>query len=139
VLDTLIWLKRETDIWLEITTLLIPDENDTDDELKLMCNWIIENLGEEVPLHFTAFHPDFKLLSKPRTPHQTLIRAREIALAAGIMYCYLGNIHDKSGSSTYCHNCHNLLIERDWHSITMTNIKSNQCPKCGAGIPGRFK
>ncbi|MDP3445104.1 MAG: AmmeMemoRadiSam system radical SAM enzyme, partial [Ignavibacteria bacterium] len=94
VLDTLIWLKRETDIWQEITTLLIPDENDTDDELKLMCNWIIENLGEEVPLHFTAFHPDFKLLSKPRTSHQTLIRAREIALSAGIKYCYLGNIHD---------------------------------------------
>lgn len=139
VLDTLIWLKRETDIWLEITTLLIPDENDTDDELKSMCNWIIENLGNEVPLHFTAFHPDFKLLSKPRTPHQTLIRAREIALAAGIKYCYLGNINDKTGSSTYCHNCNNLLIERDWHSITLKDINSNQCPKCGAIIPGRFK
>lgn len=138
VLDTLIWIKKETDIWLEITTLLIPDENDNDDELKLMCDWIVENLGDEVPLHFTAFHPDFKMLSKPRTPHKTLFSAREIALKGGIKYCYLGNIHTEAGSSTYCHYCNHLLIERDWHSIIQNNIKSNQCPKCGAIIPGIF-
>ncbi len=139
VLDTLRWIKNETDIWLEITTLLIPGENDSDDELKAMANWIVENLGDEVPLHFTAFHPDFMMRDKSPTPHSTLIKARKTALNAGIKYCYVGNVHDNEGETTYCPNCGKPLIQRDWHSVYENNLVAGKCPVCGTTIAGVFE
>jgi len=138
ILETLLWLKNETDVWLEITTLLIPGENDSADELKKMIDWILENLGDEVPLHFTAFHPDFKLRHKPSTPPQTLLSARQIALKKGIKYCYTGNIHHPEGQTTFCLKCKTKLIVRDWHTVIRTNINNNKCLNCGAVICGIF-
>jgi pyruvate formate lyase activating enzyme len=138
VLDTLIWLKHETDIWFEITTLLIPGENDSEEELKNECEWIINNLGDSVPLHFTAFHPDFKMLDKERTPERTLMRAREIAAASGLKYCYVGNIHNTEGQTTYCPNCAAKLIKRDWHSVKVNRIVGGVCPDCLTKIEGVF-
>ncbi|RKY96194.1 MAG: AmmeMemoRadiSam system radical SAM enzyme, partial [Ignavibacteriae bacterium] len=114
VLDTLIWLKNETDVWIEITTLLIPGENDSEEELKLECEWILKNLGDNIPLHFTAFHPDFKMIDKEHTPEYTLTKARGIALSMGIKYCYLGNVHNIEGQTTFCPGCGEELIRRDW-------------------------
>ena len=138
VLDTLIWLKKETNIWFEITTLLIPGENDSEDETKKMCEWILENLGDDVPLHFTAFHPDFKLTNKVPTPASTLLKARKIALQSGIKFCYVGNIHDSIGQNTYCPNCSYKLIVRDWHTVKSCSLTNNKCPSCGAIIAGVF-
>jgi len=137
VLDTLRWLKHETDVWLEITNLMIPGENDDPDETKRLCQWIVENLGDAVPLHFTAFHPDFKLMDKPKTPVSTLKRARAIALSAGLKYCYIGNVFDEEGQTTFCPACRRVLIRRAWHDILEYNLKRNHCP-CGAEIPGHF-
>jgi pyruvate formate lyase activating enzyme len=139
VLDTLIWLKKDTDVWFEITTLLIPGENDSDAEIKQECNWILENLGDNVPLHFTAFHPDFKMLKKSRTPEATLIKARKIAMEAGINYCYVGNVYNSEGHTTFCHNCKTPLIKRDWHDVQINNVKNGLCPECSTVIPGHFK
>jgi len=139
VLDTLKWLKNETGIWLEITTLLIPGENDSDNELKAMTGWIVENLGDEVPLHFTAFHPDFMMRDKSPTPHSTLLRARKIALEAGLKFCYVGNVHDNEGETTYCPNCGKPLIMRDWHSVYENNLIEGKCPYCGTAIAGVFE
>jgi len=138
VLDTLMWLKNETDVWTELTTLLIPDENDSEEEIKNECDWILKNLGENVPLHFTAFHPDFKMLNKNPTPHSTLIRAKNIADAIGIKYCYVGNVHDSKNQSTYCSKCKTLLIKRDWHQTKIVDLKKNICHNCGDQIPGVF-
>lgn len=138
VLDTLIWLKNETDVWVEITTLLIPDENDSEEEIKKECDWILENLGENVPLHFTAFHPDFKMRDKNKTLEETLIRARKIAINTGINFCYVGNIYNREGQTTYCPNCKTKLIERDWHSVLTNNLNDNICHKCFTEIPGVF-
>ena len=151
VLDTLKYIKHETDVWLEITNLMIPGENDSQDETKQMCDWLFENLGPDVPIHFTAFHPDFKMQDTPRTPHDTLIAARQIALDAGLNYAYVGNVHDPKNESTYCPNkaCGQLLIERDWHILKTYNLKDgnlddgqggkgNHCNKCGQVIPGFF-
>lgn len=138
VLDTLIWLKKETDIWFEITTLLIPDENDSDAELRQECDWILEKLGDEVPLHFTAFHPDFKMRNKPRTPESTLLRARKIAIESGIKYVYVGNIFHSEGHTTFCHNCKTALIKRNWHNVIENKTKNGSCPKCSTKIPGVF-
>jgi putative methionine-R-sulfoxide reductase with GAF domain len=137
VLDTLRWLKRETDIWFEITNLMIPGENDDPDETRRLCHWVIENLGDSVPLHFTAFHPDFKLMDKPRTPATTLTQARRIALSAGIKYCYVGNVFDDEGQTTFCPACHRALIRRSWHDILDYNLEGNHC-SCGEEISGRF-
>jgi pyruvate formate lyase activating enzyme len=138
VLDTLVWLKHETDIWFEITTLLIPGENDSPEEISKMCGWILSNLGDSVPLHFTAFHPDFKMPNKPQTPGSTLNMARNIALSAGIKYCYVGNVHNVDGQTTYCPSCKTALIKRDWHSVFSNKLKGNKCPNCGTEIAGRF-
>lgn len=138
VLDTLVWLKNETDIWFEITTLLIQDENDSADEIKQMCEWIIKNLGDQVPLHFTAFHPDFKMRNKPRTPSSKLDEARSIALDEGLKYCYVGNVHNTKGQTTYCPNCNHELIIRDWHSVIENNLVGNKCPECKTKISGVF-
>ena len=138
VLDTLLWLKNETDVWLEITTLLIPDENDSESEIKQMCEWILANIGDSVPLHFTAFHPDFKMTDKPHTPKQTLNKARKIAISEGINYCYTGNVVDPDGQTTNCPNCKTKLIERDWHSIKSNKIVNGKCPECKSQIAGVF-
>ena len=138
VLDTLVWLRRETNIWLEITNLLIPGENDSDAEIKMMCDWILNNLGDEVPLHFTAFHPDFKMKDKTRTPDYTVKNARAIAGREGIKYCYTGNIHDPQGQETLCPNCRKALIKRDWHSVLSNRLIQNRCFACGTKIAGIF-
>jgi len=138
VLDTLKWLKDETDVWFELTNLKIPNENDSLEETKEMCEWILNNLGDEVPLHFTAFHPDFKMSDKKRTPTETLIRARKIAMDMGIKYCYMGNVHDLSGQTTYCPSCQTAIIVRDWHSVLTYNLDGNKCRNCGHKIAGIF-
>ena len=138
VLDTLAWLKSDTDVWFEITTLLIPGHNDSEDEVARQCDWLLEHVGDEVPLHFTAFHPDFKMTDIPRTPAETLQRARRQALAAGLKHVYTGNVHDADGQSTYCAGCNALLIERDWYSIGTYRVKDGACPDCGKALAGRF-
>lgn len=136
VLDTLLWLKNETNIWFEITTLLIPDENDSDEEIQKLSEWVVKNLGRDIPIHFTAFHPDFKMRDKVATPAATLSRARKIAISEGINYCYTGNVFDINGQSTYCPNCKEVLIKRDWHSVLFNKIKEGKCYKCKNEIAG---
>ena len=140
VLDSLLYVKHETDAWLEITTLLIPGHNDSDDELHRMCEWLMERLGPDVPLHFSAFHPDWKMQDVPSTPPETLSRARQIALQQGLRYVYTGNVHDTLGSSTWCHSCGHLLIERDWYELGRWGLDSNGCCEaCGTRLPGLFE
>jgi len=140
VLDTLLYIKHETSVWLEITTLLIPGKNDLDQELHEMCEWIMQKLGPDVPLHFSAFHPDWKMQDVPPTPPATLTRAREIAMQHGLRYVYTGNVHDTQGSSSYCHACGDLLIERDWYELGHWGLDKKACCKaCGASIPGLFE
>ncbi len=139
VLDTLEYLRHETDVWLELTTLLIPGENDSDDELEAMTAWVVEHLGPGVPMHFSAFHPDYKMLDKPRTPASTLTRARRIAIDAGVRYAYTGNVHDPEGDSTTCHHCGELLIARDWYVLGRWNLTAEgSCQRCGTPCAGRF-
>jgi pyruvate formate lyase activating enzyme len=139
VLETLKYIKHESDTWLEITTLLIPGENDSDDELKALSAWVARELGPDVPLHFSAFHPDYKMLDKPSTPHQTLTRARQIAQAEGLQYVYLGNVHDEEGSSTYCPGCGEKVIGRDWYVLSRWHLDHfGGCLSCGTKIAGRF-
>jgi pyruvate formate lyase activating enzyme len=138
VLDTLVWLKHETDVWFEITTLLIPGLNDSDDELARECDWILDNLGPDVPLHFTAYHPDYKM-TIPATPPATLSRARRIGMQAGLHYVYTGNVHDAGGGTTRCPSCDESLIRRDWYELHLFQIDEGRCPKCSAEIAGHFE
>ena len=140
VLDTLVYLKHETDVWFEITTLLIPGKNDSAAEITAACQWIRKELGPDVPLHFSAFHPDYKMGDIPATPTATLRRAREIALGAGIQYVYTGNVHDETGGSTWCPACRAPLIVRDWYRIDDYRLTPDgHCPDCHAPIAGRFE
>lgn len=139
VLDTLKYLKQETDVWLEVTSLLIPGENDAEGELQWAADWMAENLGLDVPWHFTAFHPDYKLRDKPPTPPATLTRAREIAQARGLHYVYTGNVHDRAGGSTFCPECQTRLIERDWYVLGAWRLAGNRCSVCGREIAGHFE
>ena len=138
VLDTLAWLKHETDVWFEITNLIIPRENDALDEIRRMCDWLLEHVGDEVPLHFTAFHPDFRLRDHPATPLETLLAAYDTARSQGIKYVYVGNIHDPQHDSTYCPSCSTLLIERNWHEVGAYHLRGDRCPRCDTRIAGRF-
>ena len=139
VLDTLVYLKHETDVWFEITTLLIPGQNDSDEEISAMCQWIRKELGADVPLHFSAFHPDYKMTDIPPTPKVTLIRARDISMRAGLHYVYTGNVHNLSGDTTFCPDCKAPLIVRDWYQIEQYHLnKDGHCPHCNAAIAGRF-
>lgn len=138
VLDTLIWLKKESKVWFEITNLVIPRENDSSQEFERMCDWIVNNLGEDVPLHFTAFHPDFRLVDRGATAPATLLRAREIAMRAGIKFVYVGNVDDVRHQSTYCPSCKSLLIERNWYDIGRYEMRGNKCAHCGQEIAGVF-
>ena len=140
VLDTLLYLKHETKVWLEITTLLIPGENDSDHELEALTQWVVEHLGVAVPLHFTAFHPDWKMHQHSPTPAATLKRARRIAMNNGLRYAYTGNIHDEKGDSTYCHQCGNKLIGRDWYALGVWNLNAaGACNNCGTVCAGVFE
>jgi len=140
VLETLEYLKHETNVWLEITTLLIPGENDSEPELAALSEWIADRLGPDVPLHFSAFHPDWRMLDVPATPAGTLKRARAIAKRAGLRYVYTGNIHDDVGQSTYCHGCGACLIGRDWYRITAWALDGEgRCSTCGLALPGVFE
>ncbi len=142
VLETLVYLKQETDVWLELTTLLIPGENDSQGELEAMTQWIHEHLGPDVPLHFTAFHPDWKMQDTPSTPRSTLTKARETAISAGLKYVYTGNVHDPAGSSTYCPGCGALAVGRDWYELGDWNLdvkgSAAACHNCGTSIAGVF-
>jgi len=139
VLETLQFIKQETDAWLELTTLLIPGENDSDRELDELTGWVVEHLGPDVPLHFSAFHPDWKIRDIEPTPASTLTRARNIAIANGVRYAYTGNVHDPAGSSTFCHACGELLIERDWYRLGHWGLDSHGCcAACGTALPGHF-
>ena len=139
VLDTLRYLKHETAVWFELTTLLIPGLNDSDEELDAMTRWVVDELGADVPMHFTAFHPDYKLLDRPSTPAATLGRARTIALSNGVRYAYTGNVHDEAGRRTRCHSCGERLIGRDWYTLTAWNLTDDgRCRRCGAGCAGVF-
>ena len=139
VLDTLAWLHHETRVWVEITTLLIPGRNDGDDELRRLSQWIVREMSADVPLHFTAFHPDYKLLDTPATPPQTLSRARRIARDEGLRHVYTGNVHDPEGGRTCCAACGASLIERDWYEIHSYRLTTDgRCPDCGAPLAGRF-
>lgn len=140
VLETLEYLKHETDVWFELTTLLIPDENDSEQEIHAMSQWVVEHLGPDVPMHFTVFHPDWKMMDKPFTPEDTVRRARQIALENGVQYAYVGNMHDKQADSTWCHHCGALLIGRDWYQLSEWRLDaSGSCPDCGTRCAGVFE
>jgi pyruvate formate lyase activating enzyme len=139
VLDTLDYVVNETDTWVELTTLLIPGHNDSDDELDRMTAWVVEHLGPDVPMHFTAFHPDFRMLDVAHTPPETLTRARRIAKANGIRHAYTGNVHDVDGGSTFCTGCGARVIERDWYRLGDWRLTDDgRCTSCGTQLPGRF-
>jgi len=139
VLETLEYLKHETKVWVELTTLLIPGENDSESEIDEMTQWVVEHLGPEVPMHFTAFHPDWKMRNKPSTPPETLTKARQVAIRNGVRYAYTGNVHDVQGDSTYCHQCHTRLIGRDWYQLHEWNLDDNgRCRVCGTPCAGMF-
>jgi len=139
VLDTLVYLKHETKVWFEITTLLIPGRNDSDAELEALTKWVATELGPDVPLHFTAFHPDYKMNDIPATPAATLSRARRIAIDRGLRYVYTGNVHDTEGGTTFCPGCSNAVIVRDWHRILNYRVTDDgRCMECGGTLAGRF-
>ena len=139
VLDTLLYLKHETSVWFEITNLIIPDENDAEAEIEEMTQWVVENLGPDVPMHFSAFHPDYRMLDKPRTPFHTLAMARRIARKNGVRYAYTGNVHDFGRQSTYCHECGERTIGRDWYELSDWNLDdSGHCLSCGTATAGVF-
>jgi len=139
VLDTLAYLKHSTDVWIEITTLLIPGQNDSDAELGELAKWVATELGPDVPVHFTAFHPDYKMTDLAATPAATLSRARRIAVDNGLKYVYTGNVHDTEGGTTFCPGCGNAVIVRDWHRILNYRVTDEGCCReCGARIAGRF-
>jgi pyruvate formate lyase activating enzyme len=140
VLETLVYLKKQTDVWLELTTLLIPGLNDSDRELEELTHWVVEQLGPDVPLHFSAFHPDYRLLDRPPTPPRTLRRAWDIARKNGVRYAYVGNVHDPEADSTCCHACGALLVGRDWYELSAWHMNHGQrCPSCGAACAGFFE
>ena len=143
VLETLKYLKHETDVWFEITNLLIPGENDGEAEIEEMTGWVMDNLGPDVPMHFSAFHPDWKMMDKENTPLETVVRARRIAIKNGIRYAYTGNVHDPEGDATYCHDCGEVLVGRAWYEIKSWAVEiggnyTGNCNRCGTPVPGVF-
>jgi pyruvate formate lyase activating enzyme len=139
VLETLEYLKHETDVWFEITNLIIPGQNDSEEELDELSSWVVDSLGPDVPVHFTAFHPDYKMMNVPRTPSKTLSKAREIAIRNGLRYVYTGNVHDENGGSTYCHHCGQKLVGRDWYILTTWNLnEEGRCRFCDTPCTGVF-
>ncbi len=139
VLETIEWLKKETDVWFELTNLVIPKANDSMDEIREMSDWILQHVGDEVPVHFTAFHPDFRMQDRGNTPPETLIAAREVALQQGLRFVYVGNVNDDIHQSTYCPSCKGLLIQRNWYELGEYHLQQNSCGHCGAKIAGVFE
>jgi len=140
ILETLSYIKHDTDVWLEITNLIIPGKNDSDKELNQMTEWIMSNLGADVPLHFSAFHPDWKMRDVPSTSLETLKKARSIAIMNGLHYVYTGNVHNLEGDTTFCYKCGEELIVRDWYEIKEWNLDANgNCPKCNNVCAGVFE
>ena len=140
VLDTLVYLKKETDVWFETTTLIIPGLNDSPDEIDAMTRWVVSELGPDVPMHFTAFHPAWRMLDRPRTPLETLRTARKIAMRNGVRYAYTGNVDDPEGDATYCHACGQPLIRRAQYEILEYALMTEgNCRYCGEPCAGRFK
>src|SRR5262249_38396613 len=139
VLDTLVYLRHETDVWLEITTLLIPGRNDGDDEIASACGWIRENLGVDVPVHFTAFHPDSKMMDPPPPPPATLTRAGAIGIGQGLQFVYTGNVHDAAGGTTSCPGCGSAVVIRDWYAMRHYALTDNgRCQACGYSVAGVY-
>ncbi len=139
VLDTLVYLRHQTDVWLEITTLLIPGRNDSDTEIAAECAWIRDNLGADVPVHFTGFHPDYKMRETPPTPPATLVRARKIGIGEGLRYVYTGNVHDTEGDSTFCPRCGSAVIIRDWYAMRHYALTDDgRCQECGWQVAGVY-
>jgi pyruvate formate lyase activating enzyme len=139
VLETLKYLKHETNVWFEITNLIIPGENDSEREIDEMTGWVAENLGPDVPMHFSAFHPDYRMLDKPRTPFETLAMARRVALRNGIRYAYVGNARDLGRQSSYCHCCGARTIGRNWYELSDWALSdSGACNTCGTVTAGVF-
>ena len=139
VLETIEWAVNECPVWVELTTLLIPGHNDSDDELHRMATWITDRLGVDVPWHFSAFHPDWKMMDVPPTPPETLRRARVIAMEHGVRFAYTGNVHDRAGDTTLCPHCHAPVIERDWYELLSYELDEHgACKRCGTTIPGVF-
>jgi len=138
VKETLEWLARETDVWVEVTTLLIPGLNDGDDETRMLARFVRDRMSPDVPLHFSAFHPAYRMLDRPRTPARTLTRARAIALAEGLRYVYTGNVHDREGDTTFCPACGAKVIERNWFAVEAVRMRGPLCAACGTRIAGRF-
>jgi len=139
VLETLVWLKTETNVWIELTNLVIPGKNDDEAELNKLSQWVCENLGKDVPIHFSAFHPDFKMRDRSRTPASTLAKARKIAKQNGLRYVYSGNVHDLAGDATICPDCGEVLIQRDWYKLLSWNLDGDKCANCGCVIAGVFE
>ena len=139
VLETLEYLHRETDVWLEVTSLLIPGENDDEKQLHRAADWFVEHLGPDVPWHFTAFHPDFKMLDTPPTPHPTLAKARAIAVSKGLRYVYMGNVRDAAGGTSRCPQCRWAVITREGYEIRSWNLEAGCCRFCGCALPGVFE
>lgn len=139
VLETLEYIKHETNVWLELTTLLIPGENDSESELEEMTQWVVEHLGADVPMHFSAFHPSWKMQDKSRTPISSLIMARNIAMKNGVRYAYTGNVHYEEGDTTFCHQCGEKLIVRDWYTLSNWHLQQGCCPSCGTTCAGVFE
>lgn len=140
VLETLVYIRKQTSVWLEITTLIIPGQNDSHEELQALCSWIYNNLGSDIPLHFSAFHPDWKMMDIAHTPASTLYKAQKIAFETGLNYVYIGNIVSIEGTNTYCHTCKKLLINRTHHAFEIWNLdKNGACSFCGSIIPGYFE
>ena len=137
VLDTLSYLVHETPVWVEITTLLIPGENDSEDEVRALSAWIRDELSPDIPLHFSAYRPAFEL-KNPATPAATVKRARRIARKEGLRFVYTGNIPDRDGQRTLCASCGEAVIERRGYRVEKLAIESGECRRCGAEVPGRF-
>src|SRR5512135_1564449 len=138
VLDTLAWLKKETDVWFEITNLVIPEANDSMDDIRRMCQWILRHCGDEVPVHFTAFHPDFRMRDRPNTPLETLLKAYDVAIQERLKYVYVGNVNDVAHQSTSCPHCGKLVIERDWYTLGAYHLRGDRCGHCGGTVAGHF-
>lgn len=139
VLETIKHVYQKKSCWMELTTLLIPDLNDSEREVSMLCSWIMEHLGPEVPIHFSAFHPAHRLRNKAPTAISTLIRARDIALKHGLHFVYTGNVHHRDGDTTFCPSCHSAVIQRDWYEIKRYQLqRDGHCQHCGHAIAGRF-
>jgi pyruvate formate lyase activating enzyme len=139
VLETLAWLHKERpSVWIELTNLMIPGLNDDPAETRRLAEWVGAELGDEVPVHFTAFHPDYKMLDTPRTPPATLTRARQIAREVGLKYVYTGNVHDRGGQTTWCPACGAEVIRRDWYAVDPVGLRDGACAACGGKIAGVF-